>query len=224
MYCRTFAEKHTGVALMRFCADKTTATLIKQLEWLETWVLVNVPGSHLRVLRCDFGSEYAVQGRGDDYLTAALEAFCASRPDLRVIPCPPHAHAFVKVEGVVHSTAGHAFANACRANLGVKAWSLMEIGASYQHNVLPIWRPDDAPPGPAMSRIEALTGKRPDVSAMMGYVGQQLGPQLRRQGQCAPRQRLAVPLNMPITHWRGPAGLQPALADHPVCVVHIPHR
>ncbi len=111
--------------------------------------------------------EYAVQERGDDYLTAALEAFCASRPDFRVIPCPPHAHAFVKVEGVVHSTAGHAFANACRANL----WSLMEIGASYQHNVLPLWRPCDAPPGPAMSRIEALTGKRPDVSAMMEYVG-----------------------------------------------------
>jgi hypothetical protein len=69
MYCRTFAEEHAGVALMRFCADKTTATLIKQLEWLETWVQVNVPGGHLRVLRCDFGSEYAAQGRGDSFRT-----------------------------------------------------------------------------------------------------------------------------------------------------------
>ena len=66
------------------------------------------PRGALRVLRCNFGSEYAVQGRGDDILTAALEAFCAERPDFRVIPCPPHAHVFVKVEGVVHSTAGHA--------------------------------------------------------------------------------------------------------------------
>jgi len=172
MYCRTFSEEHTGVVLQRFCADKTTATLIKQLEWLEQWVQVNVKGGALRVLRCDFGSEYAVQGRGDDILTAALVAFCAERPDFRVIPCPPHAHAFVKVEGAVHSTAGHAFSNACRANLGDLAWSITERGAMYQHNVRPVWRPADAPPGPPMSRIEALTGRRPDVSAMLGYVGQ----------------------------------------------------
>jgi hypothetical protein len=172
MYCRTFAEERTGVALMKFCADKTTATLLKQLVWLEAWIKINVPGGAFRILRCDFGSEYAVQGRGDDYLTAALTAFCAERPDFRVIPCPAHGHAFVKVEGIIHYTAGHSFTNACRANLGEMAWSITERGAAYQHNVAPVWRPADAPAGPAMSRIEALTGNRPDVSAMLGYVGQ----------------------------------------------------
>jgi hypothetical protein len=66
MYCRTFLEEHTGVVLQRFCADKTMATLHNQLEWLETWVKFNAKGGALRILRCDFGSEYAGQGCGED--------------------------------------------------------------------------------------------------------------------------------------------------------------
>ena len=91
------------------------------------------------------GRNMQFRGRGDDYLTAALKIFCTDRPDFRVEPCPPHAHAFNKVKGTIHQTAGHAFSNACRANLGDMAWSLLERGASYQHNVRPVWAPPSTP-------------------------------------------------------------------------------
>ena len=172
-YCRTFAEEHTGVVVPYFCSSKSTAALIAQLVEHETWVATNVPGGRFRVLRCDFGSEYAVQGRGDDYLTAALKIFCADRPDFHVEPCPPHAHAFNKVEGAIHQTAGRAFSNACRANLGDMAWSLLERGASYQHNVRPVWAPPSTPtPGEgggrqACRREAACRGSRPSPAVAL---------------------------------------------------------
>jgi hypothetical protein len=112
-----------------------------------------------------------VQGRGENYIVAALRVFLAEHPEVHYVPCPPHAHAFSKVEGTIHSTAGHAFSNACRANLGPMAWSILEEGACYQHNCRPIWRPEESEV-PVISRVEALTGRRPDYSAMLGYVGQ----------------------------------------------------
>ena len=129
---------------------------------------------HFRFLRCDFGSEYATQGRGDDYVVAGLKAFIAARPYFRVIPCPPHAHAFNKAENTIHQITGHAFANACRARLGPAAWSILDEGSCFQHNCRPVWRPEGVPAetGPLVSRMEALTGRRPDVSAMVGFVGQ----------------------------------------------------
>jgi hypothetical protein len=170
-YTRTFAEERTGYAIPVFCASKTTADLLTQLEELISWVPEHVPGARLRVLRSDFGSEYAVQGRGDNYVVAALRAFLADHPEVRYVPCPPHAHAFNKVEGTIHATSGHTFANACRARLGPMAWSIMEEGACYQHNCRPTWRPESGQGG-SLTRMEALTTRRPDLSAMLGYVGQ----------------------------------------------------
>ena len=65
------------------------------------------------------------------------------------------------------------------------------MGADYQHAVRPIWTPASipdpipttggtsdpvVPPAslkvPLLSRIEVFTGRRPDVSAMLGFVGQ----------------------------------------------------
>ena len=170
-YMRLFAEEKTGYAVPLFCVTKSTADLIHQLVAMELWVRLNVPDGHFRVLRCDFGSEYARQGHGDDYIVRDLQAFIADRPYFRVIPCPPHAHAFNKAEGTIHQTTGHAFANACRARLGPSAWSLLDKGACFQHNCRPVWRPEGAV-GPPVSRQEALTRRRPNVSAILGYVGQ----------------------------------------------------
>ena len=105
---RLFAEEKTGFAVPQFCVDKTTASLVVQLEAMEMWVRLNVPHGHIRFLRCDFGSEYATQGRGENYLVAGLQAFIAARPYFRVLPCPPHAHAFNKAENTIHQVTGHA--------------------------------------------------------------------------------------------------------------------
>ena len=94
-----------------------------------------------------------------------------TRPYFRFVPIAPHASSYCKVEGVIQQLVGHAAANAIRARLGAAAWSLMERGAAYQHNCCPLWRPAGER-GPPISRIEMLTGVRPGVSAMLGYVGQ----------------------------------------------------
>ena len=137
------------------------------------------------------GSEYAVQGRGEDYVVAALRSFLADHPEIHYVPCPPHAHSFCKVEGIVKQTAGHTFANSCRARLGERTWSIMEEGACFQHNCRPTWRPDGAT-GPAMTRCEALTGRRPDLSAMLGYVGQH-GWTHKYDGKASAQRDNAVP-------------------------------
>ena len=77
---------------------------------METWVRLNVPHGHFRLLRTDFGSEYATQNRGDNYVVSALQAFIAKRP-----------YAFNKAENTTHQITGHAFVNACRARLGPAA-------------------------------------------------------------------------------------------------------
>ncbi len=86
---------------------------------------LNVPHGHFRMLRSYFGSEYAIQGHGDNYVVLALQAFIKARPYFCVVPCPPHAHAF-KAENTIHQITGHAFTNACRARLGPAAWSLLD--------------------------------------------------------------------------------------------------
>ena len=55
-YGRTFAEEHTSYALEYFSVDKSSASLIRHLERLKSWVIQHVPGSRVRVIRCDFGS------------------------------------------------------------------------------------------------------------------------------------------------------------------------
>ena len=77
---RLFAEEKTGYAVPLFSVDKSTASLLVQLVAMETWVRLNVPHGHFRLLRTDFGSEYATQGHGDNDLVAALQAFIAERP------------------------------------------------------------------------------------------------------------------------------------------------
>ena len=192
MYTRLFAEERSGYAVPMFCTSKTTADLLIHLEEMVRWVPEHVPGARLRVLRSDFGSEYAVQGRGENYIVAALRSFLADHPEVSYVPCPPHSHAFCKVEGIVQSTTGHSFTNSCRAQLGEMAWSIVEEGSCYQHNCRPVWRKDGAQ-GPSMTRCEALTGRRPDLSAMLGYVGQH-GWTHRHDGKASAQRDNAVPM------------------------------
>ena len=87
-YARLFAEDRTSFAIEHFCSDKGSATLVSQLVELKAWVKANVPGGALHLICCDFGSEYAKQGHGDDILTRACSEFCDANPEVRIRPVP----------------------------------------------------------------------------------------------------------------------------------------
>ena len=61
-YSRTFAEQNTGRVRLTFSARKTTEALLRDLDDMQAWVRMHVPGGQFRRLGCDFGSEYAQQG------------------------------------------------------------------------------------------------------------------------------------------------------------------
>ena len=100
-YGRIFCEEHTGYAQEYFSHEKTCASLLVHLRQLQSWILQHVPGGRLMLLRCDFGSEYARQGRGDNILTRALSEFCDANPGIRVRPVAPRAQSSNRVELVI---------------------------------------------------------------------------------------------------------------------------
>jgi len=134
IYGRLFAEETTAYAREYFSSDKSCASLVLHLTQLQSWILKHVPGGKLVLLRCDFGSEYAKQGHGDDILTRALSAFCDANPGLRVYPVAPRAQMHNAVELVVQKVMGHAFMNAIRACVGGPICGFLHRGGCFQHN------------------------------------------------------------------------------------------
>ena len=169
-YARLFSEERTGYARIAFSQTKTTGDLLSQLEDLERWVTGHVPGGTFQILRCDFGSEAVVQGRGDNIYVSALAAFCATRPGFRVIPVAPYSQAHNKAESTWGRIHGLAFLNSIRAHVGPAAWSLVQRGAVFQHNHVAAKRELE---GGHIIRSTALTGEQFDASTMLGYVCQQ---------------------------------------------------
>ncbi len=56
--------ERTGYVVVRFKPDKTTRSLLADLNYMTDWATRNVHGASFRVLRCDFGSEVAQQSHG----------------------------------------------------------------------------------------------------------------------------------------------------------------
>jgi len=170
-YTRTFAEQNTGRVRLTFSARKDTQSLLRDLENMRMWVLMNVPGGQFRCLGCDFGSEYAQQGHGNNVLVQALREYCADHPGFVVTPLSPYDQAHNLAENAIKQTSGLAFANACRARLGPAAWSLTELGAEFQHNHRSAYRANDESMRD-ITRDEALTGRIFDASTFIGWNGQ----------------------------------------------------
>ena len=60
VYRRVFVEQATGRVLLTFSKKKDTCSLLRDLDTLRAWALSHCePGTSLRQLGCDFGSEYA---------------------------------------------------------------------------------------------------------------------------------------------------------------------
>ena len=170
-YARLFSEDRTGYAVVRFTPDKTTRSLIDDLTYLSDWVLRNVPGAAFLILRCDFGSEVARQGHGDDTLVTALRAYCRDHPGTRVVPVAPHSQAHNKAENTWGAVHGRSYTIACRARLGPPAWSITIRCGVFQHNHNAASRGNDKA-AQSQTRSFGLTGRTLDASTMLGYPGQ----------------------------------------------------
>jgi hypothetical protein len=180
-YSRLFVEGNTGfVVIMRSVAqDADTAT--DQCSKLKAWVQSNVPGSPAKIeVRSDFATEFAKQGRGDDYATAAVRRWQAANPGSKIIALPPRSQHLNLAESLgwrgVHRFAA---ANLARAHLGHMGRSLAQIGAVHQINMAGSRRRPTAgtngtaPAQPQITRHEALLGRRPVASNTIGYCGQE---------------------------------------------------
>ena len=170
-YSRLFADEHTGYGVIYPSSRKDTDTLCAHLDAHVSWVATNVPGGRFMTLKCDFGSEFARQNHGDNYIVSALSRWLDSHPGFRVIPCPPHRPAYNKSENTWGRIHGLAHTNARRARLGPTAWRIAEMGALFQHNHT---LASHAQSQTAHGRIrsEALTLAPFDASTVLGYVGQ----------------------------------------------------
>ena len=116
VYRRVFAEHTTGRVVLTFSRKKDTVSLLRDLDTLRAWVSSHCdPGTSLRQLGCDFGSEYAKQGHGDDVLVAALRAYQELHPGFVTVPLAPNDMAHNLAENATHLLGGLAFTNGCRA-------------------------------------------------------------------------------------------------------------
>jgi hypothetical protein len=168
LYRRVFVEQATGRVLVTFSKRKDTASLLRDIDTLRQWVLMNcASGSTLRSIGCDFGSEYAKQGHGDDVLVGALRDYLELHPGLRLRPLAPYDQAHNLAENATHLLEGLAFSNGCRARVGPAAWSLLAMGAAQQLNHRSALRGAHEE-FRGMSRDQALTGRVFDASLMPG--------------------------------------------------------
>jgi len=133
VYSRLFTEMKTSFTRVLFSKRKDTATLVQHLDMMRQWIHMYVPGGRFGLLVCDFGGEYATQGRGDNIFVAGLSDYMDRNPGFRVHTLPPHSQDRSLVEVATNQIAGMAFANGCRSNLGASAWPILEMGAVFQH-------------------------------------------------------------------------------------------
>ncbi len=85
-YSRLFSEGRSHGAAKFYSPRKDSSTLIDHFDRMHVWISQHAPGGALSVVRCDFASEAARQGHGDEVYTKAISdiatrtlAFASSR-------------------------------------------------------------------------------------------------------------------------------------------------
>jgi hypothetical protein len=178
LYSRLFVEGNTGFVVIKRSESQDADTAITHIKELQDWVRAMVPNSPtIREIISDFATEFAKQGRGDDYATAAVRRWQADNPGSKITPLPPRSQHLNLAESLgwrgVHRLAA---ANLARAHLGHVGRSVAQIGAVHQINMTGARRQTGAgavQPQPRITRYEALLGRRPVASDTIGYCGQE---------------------------------------------------
>jgi hypothetical protein len=163
-----FFEEFTSVPVLSFFPDKSASSFVRSIKHLEKRLLILCPGVKLKLIRGDFDTAWATQGRPGDITTREVQDFVATRDGLQIIPIAPHSQSLNKAEPNIRRLAAFALANAVRSNLNWDlCWEDMYRGAEIQYQLGVI----DGANGPT-TRYTALTGRRFDLSTVAGYPGQ----------------------------------------------------
>ena len=87
-YARLAVDTATSYGVLSFSARKDTASLVAHLVQLEEESRAHT-GRKPVIIRMDFASEAAVQGRGDDIMVQGIREYLSTRPGMRVMPLAP---------------------------------------------------------------------------------------------------------------------------------------
>jgi hypothetical protein len=170
-FSRLGVDWASGFVHVTFAETAGSSSLCSQLDEL-TSLARQRAGRAPCMFRMDFGSEAAVQGRGDDCITEGLSAYMDAHPGVRIVPNGPGASGWNMAENAWQRVHGMSYLNHLRAHIGPMGWSLMERGAAWQYNRHAAVDPPGAAGPPTRTRLEAFTGLTWDVSTAAGYVGQ----------------------------------------------------
>ena len=161
-----FVEHVTGYPFISFHPDKSTDSFLKGLEALVARAR-KLSTNKIRLLKGDFDTAWAVQGRPDFILTGKVQAACAAL-NIDFTPVAPYSQSMNKAEPIIKQLNAFAFANAIRASLNFRlVWADMFRGAASQYACGLI----DTAKG-RMTRYTAATGKLFDASTFGGSPGQ----------------------------------------------------
>ena len=131
-----FYEDLTGVPVLSFRKDKSASSFVLSLKHLEKRLLHLCPGVKLKLIRGDFDTAWATQGRPDDITTREVQDYVATRDGLQIIPIAPHSQSLNQAEPNIRRLAAFALANAVRSNLNWDlCWEDMFRGAELQYQL-----------------------------------------------------------------------------------------
>jgi len=171
-FSRLGIDYTTGYAQLTVGSTAGTTSLLDQLDAI-TSLARQRAGRSPCMFRMDFGTEAAVQGRGDRCITSGLVEWMNAHPGCRIVPNGPYAPAWNRAEQTWQRIHGLAFINHQRAHLGPAAWSMMERAAVWQYNRhTAAAEPGEHPIARPLTRLELFTGQTFDASLVLGFAGQ----------------------------------------------------
>jgi hypothetical protein len=166
-YIFFFFEHVSTYPVLSFRPSKSAADFLASVDHLRATIRALCPdGTRLRLLTGDFDPTWAVQGRPDHTLTSQVRAH-ADLHNYTVSPFPPYSQSLNHAEPLIRRLSALALANAVRANLSfLPVATDMYRGAQAQSRLHLVDISNCR-----ITRHQALTGLKPDVSTFPSYPG-----------------------------------------------------
>ena len=169
-------DNATGFPVFFANPGKSSACFGRVLTRLGRLVDHHLPGTRLKRISGDFDPAWAVQGHIENITPADLREFLRGNPQCHIVPNPPHSPELNRAEPWTRRLGGIAFGNAILSSLSMtRAWSDMYRGAASQYALHLVDLPSSDGSTRLMTRLEAFTGRRPDITRELPARPGQLG-------------------------------------------------